>query len=187
MHEHAMRTGGETADLEVVRSEVRRMSLLLDQFLDFARPRAPRFQRQRLDEILEETLLLIGPEAGKRGIEIRRRVEADTPAIWADGDQLKQAFLNLGLNALQATPRDGVVSLGLHRAAGGLVVEVADSGEGISEEIRERLFEPFFTTRGNGTGLGLPISLRIVEGHSGKLTLASEPGGGVSATVWLPL
>ena len=186
MIEQASQSDPRLADLEVVRDEVRRMSLLLDQFLDFARPRPPRFRRHRIDEILEETLLLIGAEAAKRGVRLERSWAEGTVPVWADGDQLKQVFLNLLLNAMQAMPEGGWLRAATSRAAGGVVVEIRDSGPGIDPAVRERLFEPFVTTRAGGTGLGLPISARIVEGHSGELRLESEPGGGTAAIVWLP-
>lgn len=187
MLEQAKTNGDPTADLEVVQSEIRRMNLLIDQFLDFARPRPPRSQRHRLEEILEETLLLVGIEAGKRGVLVERRFAEPTPAVWADGDQLKQAFLNLILNAMQAMQDGGRLWVSTQRVPNGVVVEIQDTGVGIPSEHREHLFEPFFTTREGGTGLGLPISLRIIEGHSGELRIESEPNRGTTAVVWLPV
>jgi signal transduction histidine kinase len=189
MRQQAAAAGGGHApdDLEVLQSEIRRMSLLVDQFLDFARPRPPSFRRQRVHEVVEETLLLVGPEARKRNVRIERRIDADVPPTWADGDQLKQVFLNLSLNAVQAMPEGGTLTVGLRSASGGVVTEFRDTGVGIPPEIRNRLFEPFFTTRRGGTGLGLAIALRIVEGHSGDLRVESEPGRGTTVSVWLPL
>jgi signal transduction histidine kinase len=187
MVEEADRAGYATADLEVLQSEIQRMSLLVDQFLQFARPRPPAFQRQRIEEIVEETLLLIGPEARKKGVAVARQANGDTPPTWADGDQLKQVLLNVTLNAIQAMSGGGTLSVAVRRAGGGVVTEVRDTGPGIAPEIRERLFEPFFTTRSGGTGLGLPIALRIVEAHSGDLRIDSQPGGGTTVTIWLPL
>ena len=186
MTEQAERNGLHIADLEVVRSEIQRLNLLVDQFLDFARPRRPRFERQRLEEILEETLLLIGPEAVKKDIRLER-TWSETPAVWGDGDQLKQVFLNLMLNAVQAMESGGRLRAGTRLAAGGVIVEIEDDGPGITAELLDRVFEPFVTTRAGGTGLGLPISLRIIEGHSGTLKLESPTGAGMTAVVWLPV
>ncbi len=185
MLEQAQSSGLRVSDLVVVQTEIRRLNLLVDQFLDFARPRPPRFERQRLEEVLEETLLLIGPEAASKRI-VLERVWQVTPAVWADGDQLKQVFLNLMLNALQAMENGGRLHAGTFCRAGGVVVEIRDTGPGVAPEILDRLFEPFVTTRAGGTGLGLPISLRIVQGHSGELHIESKPGAGTTATVWLP-
>jgi signal transduction histidine kinase len=182
----ACREPRATADLEVIRAEIRRMGRLLEQFLDFARPTAPRFRRVPVDDVLDATLLLLSPEAGKSAVTIDRSPGRDAPRVWADADQLKQAFLNLALNALQAMPGGGALRVATSRAPGGIVVEIRDTGPGISPDIRERLFEPFATTREGGTGLGLPIALRIVEAHSGELRIASAPGEGTTAAVWLP-
>lgn len=179
--------GYPTSDLEVLQSEIRRMSLLVDQFLEFARPRPPAFERQLVQEIVEETLLLIRPEARKKGIRLDHCWENDLPPTWADGDQLKQVILNIALNAIQSMPDGGTLSVGIRYACGGILTELRDTGKGIPPEIRERLFEPFFTTRQGGTGLGLPISLRIIEAHSGDLRIESEPGSGTVVTVWLPV
>jgi signal transduction histidine kinase len=186
MLEQAGQGGVALSDLEVVQSEIRRLNLLVDQFLDFARPRRPRFERHRLEEVLEETVLLLGPEAGKKKIRLERFWQ-QTPPVWADGDQLKQVFLNLMLNAVQAMDAGGRLRASTRLAAGGVVVEIEDDGPGIAREVLDRLFEPFVTTRAGGTGLGLPISLRIVEGHSGELRLESKAGAGAKAIVWLPV
>ena len=186
MRERSEASGSWRADLEVVTSELQRMNLLLDQFLDFARPRPPRFERQRVEEIVTETLYLVGPEAGKRGVEVEASLSNETPEVWADGDQLKQVFLNLALNALQAMNRGGRLAVDSGAAQGGVVVRFHDTGAGIPDAIRERLFEPFCTTRAGGTGLGLAVARRIIDAHSGGLSLESEAGRGTTASVWLP-
>ncbi|MCX8073780.1 MAG: ATP-binding protein [Candidatus Binatia bacterium] len=174
------------ADLHVIEAEIRRLALLVDQFLDFARPRPPNFCRQDVGEIVEETLLLVRPQAVRDGIRLLWRARERSALVWADGAQLKQVFLNLALNAMQAMSRGGTLSVAVQRRNGGVVVEFTDTGPGIRAEVRERIFEPFFTTRRGGHGLGLAISLRIVENHSGRLWLDSQPGKGTTATVWLP-
>ena len=186
MRERNEANGSWRADLDVVHSELQRMNLLLDQFLDFARPRPPRFERERVEEIVLETLTLLAPQAGKRAIDVETRLSPSTPHVWADGDQLKQVFLNLALNALQAMPDGGRLVVESEGAQGGVVVRFHDTGGGIPDEIRERLFEPFCTSRAGGTGLGLAVARRIVDAHSGGLSLESEPGRGTTASVWLP-
>jgi signal transduction histidine kinase len=175
------------ADLHVVQGELRRMSLLIEQFLEFARPQPPHFQRERLDEIMEETLLLIGPEARARRIMVYREWEKSLPTVWVDGAQLKQVFLNILLNALQAMPNGGRITVRIHVSGGSLLTAIMDEGVGISPEVRVNLFQPFFTTKQGGTGLGLSISQRIIEGHNGRLRLFSQPGAGTMVVVRLPL
>ncbi len=174
-------------DVAVIQGELRRMSLLIEQFLAFARPQPPHFQRERIEEIMEETLLLIGPEARTRGIAIRKEWTKDLPLVWADGTQIKQVFLNLLLNALQAMAHTGTLTVRLSVSGGSLLTAIMDEGEGISPEVKAKLFEPFFSTKQGGTGLGLSISQRMIEGHNGRLRLFSQPGIGTSAIVRLPL
>jgi signal transduction histidine kinase len=157
------------------------------KFLEFARPRPPHFQRERLEEIMEETLLLLGPEARNRGIMIYREWDKNLPRVWVDGAQIKQVFLNLLLNALQAMPNGGKLTVRLHVSGGSLLTAITDEGVGICPEVRANLFQPFFTTKQRGTGLGLSISQRIVEGHNGRLRLFSQPGEGTTVIVRLPL
>jgi signal transduction histidine kinase len=175
------------ADLQVVQGELQRMTLLIEQFLEFARPRPPHFQRERLDEIMEETLLLIGPEARTRGVMIYKEWNKDLPGVWVDGTQIKQVYLNLLLNALQAMSQGGKLTVRIHVSGGSLLTAITDEGEGIHPEVRANLFQPFFTTKQGGTGLGLSISQRIIEGHNGRLRLLSRPGAGTTAVVRLPL
>jgi signal transduction histidine kinase len=174
-------------DVEIVQSELARMSLLIEQFLEFARPRPPHFQRERIEEVMEETLLLIGPEARTRGIRVVRDWSKDLPPVWADGTQIKQVFLNLLLNAMQAMNHGGTLTVRIAVSGGSLLTAIMDEGEGISPEVRAKLFEPFFSTKQGGTGLGLSISQRIIEGHNGRLRLSSEPGAGTSVIIRLPL
>jgi signal transduction histidine kinase len=174
-------------DLRIVQGELQRMSLLIEQFLEFARPRPPRFQRERLEEIMEETLLLIGPEARTRGVMIYKEWNNDVPRVWVDGAQIKQVYLNLLLNALQAMPRGGRLTVRLHVSGGSVLTAITDEGAGIPPQVRANLFEPFFTTKQGGTGLGLSISQRIVESHNGRLRLFSPPGAGTTVIVRLPL
>lgn len=186
MRQQAAEDPQTLADLQVIESEIRRLTLLVDQFLDFARPKPPKFCRQDVSEIVEETLLLVRAQAAREGIRLVWRVRERAALVWADGAQLKQVFLNLALNAMQAMPGGGTLTVAVQRRNGGVIVEFTDTGPGMSPEIRRRIFEPFFTTRRGGHGLGLAISLRIVENHSGRLWLDSQPGRGTTATVWLP-
>ncbi len=178
---------GLSDDLNIVQGELQRIQLLLDQFLEFAGPRPPHFQRERLQEVMEETLLLIGPEARVRAVVIRKDWADDLPLAWVDGAQIKQVFLNLLLNAIQAMPHGGTLTIHIGVGGGSLQVSIADQGEGISPQVRTQLFDPFFTTKEGGTGLGLSISQRIIEGHNGRLRLFSQPGTGTTVCIRLPL
>jgi signal transduction histidine kinase len=185
---HTLTADGQlSADLQVVQRELRRMSLLLEQFLEFAKPRPPHFRRERMEEIMEETLLLISPEARTRGIMVYKEWEKPLPTVWVDGAQIKQVLLNLLLNALQAMSNGGKVTVRIHVSGGSLLTSITDEGIGIPPEVRANLFQPFFTTKRGGTGLGLSISQRIIEGHNGRLRIFSQPGAGTTVVVRLPL
>lgn len=176
-----------SADLQIVQGELQRMSLLIEQFLEFARPRPPHFQRERIDEIMEETLLLIGPEARSRQVMICKEWDKHPPLVWIDGAQIKQVFLNLLLNAMQAMPNGGRITVRIHVSGGSILTAISDEGPGIPPEVRVNLFQPFFTTKQGGTGLGLSISQRIMEGHNGRLRITSQPSSGTTVIVRLPL
>lgn len=175
------------ADLQIVQGELRRMSLLIEQFLEFAKPRSPQFQRERVEEVMEETLLLIGPESRSRRIKIYKDWEKNLPPVWIDGAQLKQVFLNVLLNAMQAMSKGGQITVRIHVSGGSMLIAISDEGEGIPPGVRANLFQPFFTTKKGGTGLGLSISQRIIEAHNGRMRILSKPGIGTSVIIRLPL
>ena len=175
------------ADLAVMQDEIGRLTLLVDQFLDFARPKRPQVSRQKLQEIMEETVLLVAAEAKRRGIAIRKAWPRDLPLIWVDGAQLKQVFLNILLNALQAMPPGGTVHVRMYGDGTTITTDIQDQGDGIPMEFQAQLFTPFFTTKPKGAGLGLSISQRIVQGHGGSIRVLSERGEGTTVRIALPL
>jgi signal transduction histidine kinase len=175
------------ADLAVMQDEIGRLTLLLDQFLDFARPKRPEVSQQKLQEIMEETLLFVDAEARRRGMTIRKAWPRDLPLIWVDGAQLRQVFLNILLNALQAMAPGGIVRVRMYSDGTSITTEIRDQGEGIPTEVQSQLFTPFFTTKPTGAGLGLSISQRIVEGHRGSIRILSEQGEGTLVRIVLPL
>ena len=171
----------------MLQSEIARLSLLVEQFLDFARPKRPQVTPQKLQEIMEETLLLVRTEASRRRIRIDKRWPGDLPIIWVDGAQIKQVFLNILLNAMQAMPSGGVIQVRMHARGEHLTTEIHDQGEGMPAEMKAHLFTPFFTTKPNGVGLGLSISQRMIEGHRGAIRVTSQPGVGTTVRIELPL
>jgi signal transduction histidine kinase len=159
----------------------------VDQWLDVARPRPLEVKPQKLHEILEETLLFVSAEAKRRGIQLRRSWPRALPSVPVDGAQLKQVFLNVLLNALQAMESGGAIDVSIHAGAGTITTVIRDQGQGIPEEVQSQLFTPFFTTKPGGTGLGLSIAQRIVEGHRGCLRVKSHRGEGTTVSIELPL
>ena len=173
-------------DVEVMRSQIERMEELIRRFLDFARPSAPLPQWVDLSEVVENTVSLL--EHQMRGSDISLRMElAPGLVVFADRDHLRQMIFNLTLNAVQAMPEGGELRIRTERLPGEALVEISDTGEGIPEEIMDRIFEPFFSTKEEGIGLGLSIVERIVKEHKGRIEVESSPGKGATFRVYLPI
>jgi signal transduction histidine kinase len=187
MQQDCPRASTLSADLEVFQSEIGRLTLLVEQFLDFVRPKRPEVAPQKLQEIMEETLLLVRTEASRRGIRMGKRWPGDLPLVWVDGAQIKQVFLNILLNAMQAMPSGGVIEVRMHASGECITTEIHDQGEGMPAEVKAQLFTPFFTTKPKGVGLGLSISQRIIEGHRGAIRVTSQQGAGTTVRIELPL
>jgi signal transduction histidine kinase len=166
--------------------EVDRLNKVVQDFLRFARP-AP-LARDRIDVnvILRELLSLTRQAALKNAV--RAELSAgDAPSVAGDGMQLRQAFLNIMLNALQAMPHGGELKISTAAVSGGVAIHFIDTGPGIPPENLDRIFNPFFTTRQEGTGLGLAITHRIMQGHGGRVEVSSRVGEGTTFTIFLPM
>jgi two-component system sensor histidine kinase PilS (NtrC family) len=172
--------------MSVVRSEAERLEALVREFLSFAKPISPAFEALDGSRAVVETVELFRQEVAERGIELVARAE-EPVFVRADSGQLRQVLWNLLGNAADATPRGGRVEVRISRQAGEGILEVADTGHGIADEDLDQIFDPFFTTKERGTGLGLAIVHRIVEAHSGHLSVVSEVGKGTTFRVALPI
>jgi signal transduction histidine kinase len=172
--------------LGVIQEEADRLNRIVGNLLDFARPPEPAMRTERLERVLEEAVgaALAG---GPAGVEVRREYDPDLPEVRMDPHQIRQALLNLASNAVQSMPRGGVLTVRTRSEDHLAVVEVSDSGPGVPAELRPRIFEPFFTTKATGTGLGLAVVRRIVEGHGGSVALAPPGAGGATFVLQLPL
>lgn len=172
--------------IEIIHKESQRLNKLLTSFLDFARPRTPRFQSTDLREVIDSVIALAGHSPGANAIEFRRKIDSALPEIECDSEQLKQVLLNLAINAIQATEQ-GIVEFQAAARGKWAVITVRDQGRGIPPEHQERIFDPFFTTKDNGTGLGLAIASKIVEQHGGTLAATNAPERGLDIVLQLPL
>jgi len=157
------------------------------QFLQAIRPSAPQLKPASLNEVVQETLELLGPEIENRGLNLKEKLARQLPIIPIDRAQIKQVLVNLIKNAIQAMTRGGTLTLQTGQGVDGVWVSVADTGGGIPEVQLNRIFEPFFTTKKKGTGLGLMIVQRIVREHGGRIELESHQGKGTVFRIWLPL
>jgi two-component system sensor histidine kinase HydH len=171
--------------LDLVQHEISRLSQIVADFLQFARPREFTAVQVDLAAVVEAGLALLQAQLDEAGLRLER-VITDRPQIDGDTGLLQQALINLVLNAIQATPRGGVVRVSLIDASDGIQLKIEDSGQGIPDEIRNRIFEPFFTTKDTGSGLGLPMVHSIVQQHSGAISVDDSDLGGASVTITLP-
>ena len=173
--------------VQILLKETDRLNRIVQEFLGFARPKPPEFQAADVNEAIESVLTLITQEARKSGVTVRTRFDPSIGKRSIDTGLLKQAILNLVLNAIQAMTQGGIMTVESGIRSGQLEIAVSDTGSGIPDENRKKLFSPFFTTRKNGTGLGLAITHRIIENHGGTIDVASAPGAGTTFTVRIPV
>jgi signal transduction histidine kinase len=180
--------GLPTDDFQIIEQEIRRMERSLKTFLDFARPPRPERRPLTLAPLIDRVAMLVKGRAKKQRVAIESA--AHDTAVWvnADADQIQQLLLNLLLNALDAMPRGGTVTIERGPPVAGMVsVTVRDTGPGIAPHILPVVFETFVSGKETGVGLGLPVSRRIAEDHDGTLTAANLPEGGASFVLTLPL
>jgi len=173
--------------LKDVREEVLRINRIVTDLLETARPKPPQMQIADLNTTVEHALMFAREQAKSKPIQFTFVKEPDLPPFAHDPSQIHQVLLNMMLNAIQAIDGPGTIEVTVERRVGAAAVEVKDSGPGISTEVLNSIFRPFFTTKGHGTGLGLSLAKRIVEDHGGKIDVASMPGHGCAFTITLPL
>lgn len=176
----------------VVSEEIDRLEGVVRNFLEFSRPPALKLQPQEVSALIDRTLALCGHQFEENEIEFACSFEPDLPAVFADMEQLKQVLMNLLSNALEAMDGGGRIRVSAVRASDPkgkpmVVLRVEDSGPGIPDDVSARIFEPFFSTKEEGTGLGLCISAQIVERHGGKLVLESSGPEGTCFALWIPV
>ncbi len=171
--------------LTLVRDEIRRLEHILQDFLQFARPSPLTLKPVDLRELLGKVVAFMKSDADRRRVKLEASIDQSAP-LSGDHDQLRQVFMNLTLNALDAAGSGGRVSLSVEPTPASQIVHVDDSGPGVPPEVAERIFEPFFTTKAQGSGLGLPITSAIVGQHAGRIEVSRGPLGGARFSVVLP-
>jgi PAS domain S-box-containing protein len=173
--------------LDVAKGEINRLDYIVTQFLQAIRPAPLQLKLVSLNDVVEKTLELLRPEIGNRGVAVKTKLPQDLAATPADATQLQQVLVNLVKNAVQAMTTGGTLTLQTGETSDGVWVSVADTGGGIPQEQINRIFEPFYTTKKKGSGLGLMIVQRIVRAHGGRIELESNVGRGTTFRIWLPL
>jgi signal transduction histidine kinase len=173
--------------LESTKTEIKRLESLVNNFLAYARPSRPNFDNRDLNDVVGEVVRFLEADFRQSQVELIMALEPLLPTVEIDETQFKQALINLLVNARQVLDRGGHVTVRTRAGAGGeVVLEVQDDGPGIPADVQERIFEVFFSSRGGGTGLGLPIARQIVERHGGTIELDSALGRGATFRIRLP-
>lgn len=178
---------GALEHVQIIESEIRRLDEVVQGFLKFARPEDLRLQPVSIPALFEEILPVVEPEAQASGVKIVIDAPVSTPAVHGDAAMLRQAFMNLAINACQAMPGGGTLRLAAAPGPRGMVeVRVEDTGVGIPPENLGKVFDLYYTTKDHGTGIGLSMVYRIVQMHDGELEVQSTPGSGTTFQMLLP-
>jgi two-component system, NtrC family, sensor kinase len=170
-----------------VRAEILHIQAILNDLLSYARPRPPNLHLADLNATTEQAVLLARQQVVSKPIQVSFDPNPGLPLVEHDPPLIQQVILNLALNGIQAISGAGEIRVALAEEKGFAVVQVSDTGRGISPEALPKIFKPFFTTRREGTGLGLSLASSIVQSHSGRIDVQSEPGKGTQFKIWLPL
>jgi signal transduction histidine kinase len=170
-----------------VRQEIARINQIVTDLLQTARPHPPQVRKSDLNTTVEHAVMLGRQQAMAKSVEIVLEKDSSLPEVEHDSDQIHQVLLNLLLNALQAIDGKGEITVRLRLQGAAAVVDVTDTGRGIPTEHLPNIFRPFYTTKADGTGLGLSLARRIVEDHQGKIEVTSTVGQGTTFSVMLPL
>jgi two-component system, sporulation sensor kinase E len=192
---HEPKAGAEVAEiaqklehyLEVAKGEITRLDYIVTQFLQAIRPSPPQLRPGSLNDVARETMELLRPELENRGLQLKEKLARRLPLAPLDAGQMKQVLINLLRNAMQAMTSGGVITLQSGSAGDWVWVDVSDTGGGIAPDKLNHIFEPFYTTKKKGTGLGLMIVQRIVRQHGGHIQLESRVGQGTKFRIRLPL
>lgn len=173
--------------LESTEEGIERIQKIVEDMLHFAKPKAAEFREAQINSVVEDSLNIFQTKLKKAHISLEFLRGENLPKVWIDIHQIRQALINLMLNAIQAMEKGGKLTLRTFMEGEKVGVEVRDTGEGISPSHLKRIFDPFFTTKSEGTGLGLSITLKIIEAHGGTIDVQSEEGKGSIFTIYLPI
>jgi len=174
--------------LSAVKKEARRLNRILSDFLVFARPRAPKRLPAGIREVVDHVSALIREDPGRaRRVDVEVHVDPDVPSFAFDADQMSQVVWNIALNGVEAMDGRGRLSITVGLRAATVAIVIRDTGRGISTDEGRHVFEPFYSRKQGGTGLGLTIARRIVAAHGGRIEVESAPGQGTEFTILLPL
>lgn len=172
--------------IELVQRECRHLEELLEDFLKFARVGQLELIEASLNDAVQEFIEFYQPQAAAVGVDLSPHLAPDLPSVMLDGTLFRQVLLNLAINAQQAMPKGGLLELQTSVRGGQVQLDLIDNGSGMDSETLRRIFDPFYSTKPGGSGLGLPTVRKIVEAHGGQIAVASEAGRGTRFTITLP-
>jgi signal transduction histidine kinase len=172
--------------IDVARAEINRLDSIVSQFLRAIRPTHPHLKPENVNHIVDEAVRFFAPEIKDRDIVVEQELRSDLPLLQLDRDQMKQAFYNVIKNSLEAMKQRGILRIRTNKDDSHVLISFTDTGGGISADNLSRVFEPYFSTKTAGTGLGLLIVRRIVREHGGELSIQSDEGKGLTLMIRLP-
>ncbi len=178
-------------DLKIIMKEVDRLNQLINQVLDFSRPKKLNISHFSLSEMIKDLINLLKLKDREKAVQFQLSLESPVQSIFADQDQIRQVLMNIILNAIQAVDSQGKIVIDLqpsyYNGKEAVLISIKDNGAGIGEEELSHIFDPFFTTGGQGTGLGLSITYNIIEAHQGSIAISSEQGWGTEVKIFIPI
>jgi signal transduction histidine kinase len=173
--------------MDIIGNEIQRLDRVVQTLVDFMRTRELHLVEVDFRRLLDEVTLLAAPDAEQHGVKIRREISSGPLPIMADVDLMKQALLNVVLNGVQAMPDGGPLTISAHRDGNGLIAEVCDRGVGIAQQMHDKVFELYFTTKKDGNGIGLAQTYQILDWHHGSVEFESREGEGTTFLFRIPL
>lgn len=172
---------------DIIVEEANRLNRIITDFLNFAKPKSLNLNLCQVDQVLEKNITFLAPQIEEHGYVIEKHYNNHLPQIMADSAMLYQAFLNILINAMEAMPDGGKIQVGIDSSDDVVTISFDDEGESIPEDILDKIWNPFFTTKEKGTGLGLGIVKNIIEAHGGNIQISNRPVRGVRVTIELPV
>jgi len=172
---------------DIIVEESSRLNSIITDFINFAKPGRPKLSLCRIEDVIEKNIMFLSMQMKEKGYTLKKDYQNHLPEIQADADMLYQSFLNIFLNAMQAMPNGGIIKVSIRSNGKAVGINFDDEGQGIADEILEKIWDPFFTTKETGTGLGLGMVKNIIESHGGNIQIVNKTEGGARVTVELPV
>ena len=172
---------------DIIVEEANRLNNIITDFINFAKPRNPNLIPCRIEEVIDKNITFLSMQIEENGYAIKQNYQNSLPEIQADADMLYQSFLNIFINAMQAMPDGGNIEVTMGSNDSIVTIDFEDEGRGIPEDVIDKIWDPFFTTKEMGTGLGLGVVKNLIESHGGSIQIVNRSRGGTRVTVELPV